>query len=40
MGDGKNKRTKKLEKGRGLDPTTLSVVWNKFESILDEIEKR
>jgi N-methylhydantoinase B len=36
----RTKAIKKVEKGRGIDPTTLSVVWNRFESILDEIGEK
>lgn len=31
---------KKVKTGRGVDPTTFSVVWNKFESILDEVGEK
>src|ERR1019366_179139 len=31
---------KKAERGTGIDPTTLSVVWNRFESILDEVGEK
>src|SRR5512136_2436549 len=36
----KTKAGKKIEKSKGVDPTTLSVVWNRFESILDEIGEK
>lgn len=36
----RTKAIKKVEKGTGIDPTTLSVVWNRFESILDEIGEK
>ncbi len=36
----KTKAVKKIEKSKGVDPTTLSVVWNRFESILDEIGEK
>jgi N-methylhydantoinase B len=32
----KKKVTSNVEKGGEIDPTTFSVVWNKFESLLDE----
>ncbi len=32
----RTEKSKNKEKHEGIDPTTLSVVWNKFESLLDE----
>lgn len=32
--------SQKVKKSKGVDPTTLSVVWNRFESILDEIGEK
>ncbi len=36
----KTRATKKVKKSEPVDPTTLSVVWSRFESILDEMGEK